>query len=330
MLGLQSIMDKIEITCFSPAQADEWDVFVEKSNNGTMFSLRTFLNYHPAERFVDHSLMFYKAGRLLAVLPAAFRPADEQKILRSHAGASYGGIIVKPDTSLRDTERIIKTLLEYAGKSAIAGIEMTVPPLVYLQRPSNYYEFLLYQHGFRYRKRELTAVCKLHHDAECALSQFTAESRRAVRRATKLAVEVKWSEDYAAFYKILASNLQLRHGVTPTHSLQELLWLADHFPEKVHLLASFAEGRMCAGVVFFDACPRTTLAFYISHNPDYQKFRPLNILFYEAFQYYAAKGFEYFDFGTFTNNMEVNWGLSRFKEGYGTQGVFRDTLQRIF
>ncbi|KAA3613296.1 MAG: GNAT family N-acetyltransferase [Calditrichaeota bacterium] len=323
-------MDKIQITQFTPENATEWDAFIESSNNGTLFNQRTFLNYHPADRFIDKSLLFYKDGRLLAILPAALRPTDEQKILRSHAGASYGGIIVRPDTSLRDTERVIKSLLTYSKKAGFGGIELTVPPLVYLRRPSNYYEFLLYQHGFRYRKRELTAVCKLHHDAEFALNQFTAESRRAVRRAIKLGVEVKWSEDYATFYEILASNLQLRHGVTPTHSLKELLWLADHFPEKIHLLASFSAGQMCAGTVFFEACPRTTLAFYISHNPEFQKLRPLNILFYEAFQHYAAKGFEYFDFGTFTNNMEVNWGLSRFKEGYGTQGIFRDTLLRVF
>ena len=274
--------------------------------------------------------MFFKEGRLLAALPAALRPQDDEQILRSHAGASYGGIIVKPDTSLKDTKRVIKVLLAYTQDQSFGGIEITVPPLVYLQRPSNYYEFLLYQEGFHYRKRELTAVCKLHRNPEHALSQFTAESRRAVRRANKLGVQVKWSEDYDTFYRILANNLQMRHGVTPTHSLKELLWLADHFPKHIHLLASFYENEMCAGVVFFDACPRVTLAFYISHDPQYQKVRPLNTLFYEAFQHYAAQGYEYFDFGTFTDNMEVNWGLSRFKEGYGTQGIFRDTLLRKF
>lgn len=323
-------MNKIQIKEFSPAHSNEWDDFIAGSNNGTMFNLRSFLNYHPEGRFIDRSLLFYKEERLLAVLPAALRPDDDQKILRSHAGASYGGIIVKPDTSLRDTERIIKNLLDYAAASGFGGIEITVPPLVYLQRPSNYYEFLLYQHGFRYRKRELTAVCRLLPDADHTLAQFTPESRRAVRRAQKLGVAVEWSQDYASFYKILASNLQLRHGVTPTHSLDELLWLADKFPKHIHLLASFFEGEMCAGTVFFDACPRTTLAFYISHNPEFQKYRPLNLLFFHAFQHYADRGFDYFDFGTFTNNMEVNWGLARFKEGYGTQGIFRDTLVREF
>ena len=37
-----------------------WDKFVSDSNNGTIFHLRKFLNYHPKDKFVDHSILIIK------------------------------------------------------------------------------------------------------------------------------------------------------------------------------------------------------------------------------------------------------------------------------
>ena len=37
-----------------------WDNFVLNSNNGTLFHLRSFLNYHPKGRFKDYSLIIEK------------------------------------------------------------------------------------------------------------------------------------------------------------------------------------------------------------------------------------------------------------------------------
>ena len=48
-----------------------WDSFVKKANNGTIFHLRKFLSYHPENRFIDHSIEFYKKNVLFSVFPAA-------------------------------------------------------------------------------------------------------------------------------------------------------------------------------------------------------------------------------------------------------------------
>ena len=53
---------------------DLWDVFVQKSNNGTVFNLRTFLSYHIDRTFNDHSLMFYKKNKLVGVFSAVINP----------------------------------------------------------------------------------------------------------------------------------------------------------------------------------------------------------------------------------------------------------------
>ena len=47
-----------EIVRYTAEKADEWNAFVAESKNGTFLFNRGYMDYH-ADRFVDHSLMFY-------------------------------------------------------------------------------------------------------------------------------------------------------------------------------------------------------------------------------------------------------------------------------
>jgi hypothetical protein len=316
----------LRVVPFAPNYAEAWDNFVWHSNNGTLFHTRAFLAYHPPQRFNDDSLLFFKEGKLLAVLPAATRVDDTTRILRSHPGASFGSFITNADLSLRDAERIVTHFLAYCHERGYAGAEVTLPPQIYLGRPSNYPDFILYQHGFRYRKREVSSVVPLDVSVDHVLDLFSPESRRAVRRAQKLGVQINESDGFATFYEILKNNLRLRHNVQPAHSLDELLLLRKIFPERIRLFAAFAENEMIAGIVIFVCNPRVALAFYISHREAFQRYRGVNFLFCEVFRWCVGQGLRFLDFGIFTVNMQPNWGLGRFKESFGAQGVFRDTM----
>jgi lipid II:glycine glycyltransferase (peptidoglycan interpeptide bridge formation enzyme) len=84
---------------------------------------------------------------------------------------------------------------------------------------------------------------------------------------------------------------------------------------------------MAAGVVMFICNPRVVLAFYISHDEDYQEFRGVNCLFHHIVDWGIREKYGFLDFGIFTVNEDPNWGLARFKESFGAQGVFRDSLR---
>ena len=334
----------LEALPYDDANAEAWDAFLRTTTNGTLFHTRAFLNYHPADRFDDDSLFFLKGGKIIAVFPAAIRRDDKSNILRSHPGASYGGLVVRSTLSLRDADRLVQHLVEYAQQRGYAGVEMTLPPQIYYFRPSNYLDFSLYQNGFVYRKREVSSVipldvpprsatlknCGIGAEPPLMIELFSPASRRAVRRAEKLGVQVGESDDFAEFYKILKKNLSLRHNVQPAHTLEELKTLKKLFPEKIRLFASRFDGKMIAGIVVFICNERVALAFYVSHDETYQKYRGVNLVFNEVIRWCAEQHFRFLDFGIFTVNMEPNWGLCRFKESFGASGVFRDTLIRQF
>lgn len=62
-------MTTFSIIRYAPALADEWNGFVARSKNGTFLFDRRYMDYH-SDRFEDYSLMFYREGRLYALMPA--------------------------------------------------------------------------------------------------------------------------------------------------------------------------------------------------------------------------------------------------------------------
>ena len=323
----------IDIVRYSKDDEKRWDDFVWSANNGTIFHTRRFLSYHPDDRFVDSSLIFTKKDRILALLPAVDFNDAGQRLLISHRGASYGGFVIRDTLSIREAFQLVESLLDFAREQGFNGIDLTPPPQIYLRRPSNYIDFALIKNGFQYRKREISSVIPLDFGRDEILTTFNEGSRRAVRRGQKLGVTVRETadpEEYERFYQILKKNLRLRHDVTPTHTLPELLKVKGLFPDRVKLFAAYTpENDMAAGVVMFICNPRVVLAFYISHDENFQQFRGVNCLFHDIIDWGIREKYGFLDFGIFTVNEDPNWGLARFKESFGAQGVFRDSLRLI-
>jgi hypothetical protein len=316
----------ITISPYQPTFHEEWDRYVRQSNNGTLFHLRRFLSYHPEGRFRDHSLVFIGPKGLLALFPAAEIDDGEQRSLVSHPGASYGGLITPIGLSFQNSYDLVQGLIDYARQQEFQRISLTLPPTIYNRRLSNYVDFALLQHGFRYQRREVSSILYLEKSPEENLAKFTDASRRAVRKGQQSGIDVRFSDEFDQYYDILLHNLKRRHNVQPAHTLEELLQLRGLFPDEIHLLAAYLGDRMTAGITIFDANPDVTLAFYISHDEAYQQYRAVNLLFYQMICWAAEKGFRYLDFGIFTVLMEPNLGLARFKESFGASGMFRDTL----
>ena len=304
-----------------------WDNFVSSANNGTLFHTRRFLNYHHEGRFNDHSLEFYKKGKLVGVFPAALIETGNKRQLVSHPGASVGSFVVPEDLAFADALEMVEQLVDYSKRENLDGIKLTQPPTIYSKRLSHYIDFALQKNGFLYSKREISSILFLEKSIDENLSKFKSTHRTAARKAEKSGVVVKETDDFASFYEILKKNLSIRHDVKPTHSLDELLHLKELFPDKINLFGAYIEEKMVAGVINFIATENVVLAFYISHNEDFQEVRPINLLFYKIFEWAIQKKYSVFDFGIFTVNEEPNLGLARFKENFGASGQYRDTLE---
>tara|TARA_B100001079_G_scaffold160543_1_gene137589 strand:- start:66 stop:1034 length:969 start_codon:yes stop_codon:yes gene_type:complete len=315
-----------EIQRYNTTDQSAWDTFVPRGNNGTLFHLRAFLNYHPENRFTDHSLLIKKKGKLFSVFPAAEKIIGETTHLVSHPGASVGSFVVPESLSIADSMALVDCLVTYVKNCEIDSIRITLPPNLYQRRLSNYMDFAFFKQNFHYVKRDITSILFLEESLETTVEKFRSSHRRAVRRANEKGVQVRQTNDFDSFYSILEKNLNIRHGVTPTHSLEELKHIHEIFPDKINLFAAYLENTMVAGVVNFIVNNHVVLAFYISHDENYAEYRAVNLLFYSIFDWAIQSHFKIYDFGTFTVDEEPNMGLGRFKENFGASGIFRDTI----
>ncbi|MFC1730323.1 GNAT family N-acetyltransferase [candidate division KSB1 bacterium] len=313
---------------YSSDFARNWDYFVNHSDNGTIFHLRKFLAYHPPDRFTDASLYFTRNGKIYAVFPAAIIEQDNERVLYSHPGASYGGFVIGEKTGLEDSYTLIELVLEHARELGCNKAIITQTPSYYFKKQSSYIDFALHKYDFSLRSRELSSVLTLHSPADKIYRQFPENLKRALKKARKSGLSVSTRRNVGEYYDVLKNNLWMRHNALPTHSLEELEALFGLFPDRIKLHAVKNEKRIVAGTVSFACSSRVNLAFYISHDHEFQSYRPVDLAIWELIQYSVEKGFDFLDFGTITVKMEPFWGLARFKEKFGARGLFRDTFER--
>lgn len=317
----------MEIKLYTPEFRKHWEEFVDKSNNGVIFHYQKFFDYHPSDRFEHHHLIFLNRGKIEALLPAAVIVENDKCFLVSHPGASFGGFVTSRNTGIADAFKLVETLVRYCGREGFSGVRITQPPFIYYDLYENHIDFALYKNGFTYSRREMTAIVPIL-GAEQNLSLFRSTARTAMRKSQKLGVETRISNDWQEFYPILLRNLSMRHGVKPTHTLDELLKLAELFPKRVFLYGAYCDEELIAGVVIFVANRNVLLAFYISQDYEHQSLRPLNLLFYHILKWGYENNFKWLDFGLYTLREKPNFGLARFKESLGATAIFRDAWEK--
>ena len=81
----------------------------------------------------------------------------------------------------------------------------------------------------------------------------------------------------------------------------------------MNLFGAFIDEKMIAGILNFIVNEHVVLAFYISHDEDYQEYRAVNFLFYSIFDWAIQTGLKVYDFGIFTVNEKPNmdWAALR-------------------
>lgn len=315
----------MEVVQYEKKYHDKWEELVADSSNGTIFHTRKFLSYHSPDKFNDNSLLFFEDKKLTAVLPAAEIKRDGTKTLWSHMGASYGGFVHNESLSIKQSFDLTQSLIDYSLKEKFEKIVVTSVPIVYQKRYNQYLDFAFVKNGFNYLKREVTSVITLDVDEDNVMKLIKPESRTSVRKAEKMGVVIRKSNDFDEYYDILKSNLAMRHNVQPAHTLEELYLLKELFPHKIQLFGAYLKNKMIAGVINFYCNDKVVLVFYISHNQEYQQYRAVNLLFYTIMKDAISRGLGFLDFGLFTVNMDPNWGLGKFKESFGARGILRDS-----
>ncbi|WKZ70668.1 MAG: GNAT family N-acetyltransferase [Melioribacteraceae bacterium] len=314
----------IEIIPYNEEWKEEWDRFVLNSNNGTMFHMQKFFDYHTPGKFSFNHLMFIENGKLAAVLPGA-RRGDS---FESPIGASYGSLVT-PDLKFDKALELVSALIEYAKKQGIKEIELTSAPRVYEKYQNENLDFALLWLGFSYKLHYISSAIKLDPGIDI-IERFQATIRRNIRKSFKEGVTVEINDKYDEFYPILIEN-KARHGVKPTHSLEDLIKLTELLPDRLKLFMVYAEGKPIGGSVMFYPNETVALCFYNMLRYEYEKYKPIQRVMYEVVKDATESGYKYVDIGvsqdtSAENPMTPSLGLIEFKEKFDAKTVMRNTF----
>jgi hypothetical protein len=192
----------IDIVRYTPDRAEEWDAFVRHSKNATFLFYRGYMDYH-ADRFADYSLMFYDKGRLCALLPAN-RKGD---VLQSHAGLTYGGLLMDAKTTAAATVTLFAELNDYLRSQGFRRVLYKCIPWIYHQMAAEEDLYALCRTcNARLQERDL-GTCIIQRSA----IRWERVRRRALKRAQEAGLTVERSTDYAGFWQVLNDNLRLKY-----------------------------------------------------------------------------------------------------------------------
>ncbi len=303
-----------------------WDDFVDNnSRNATFLHSRKFFIHNPLNEKDDTSLLFYKNGKLKAVLPACLLEINGVKTLFSHPRSTYGGFIVDESIGVEEAVAIVGETIHFAKSKQADEIVIRNPFRIFHQLPSDETDYAMWYKGFSIKSRELECTIKLSEQPEFKYEDGT---KRSVKKALK-SITVKESNEYESFWKILTTNLSEKHNAKPTHSIEEFFQLKKQVSDdKIKLIGCFIDEKLVGGIVLFICKPLVLHAQYIASDLTYQNFRPLNAAIDFTCKWGWDQGFKYLNLGSATEDAGkiINFGLFRFKEGFGGRGVLRETM----
>lgn len=322
-------MTEIEVIPYEEKYRAQWEEFVLRSNNGTMFHLQRFFDYHTPGKFQFHHLLFFREKRLIAVLPGGI---TAQGAFESPIGASYGGFVLH-DVSFSICLVIIDAFLAYCKERHITDIFLTAAPIIYQKKFSQDIDFALLWRGFVYDCHYISSVIDIREFGDNVLDNFSISARHTIRKIQRAGnLHIEHNDDYESFYPILVKNKQ-KHGVKPTHSHEDLIRLKELMPERLQLFNVYIEGTPIAGALNFVANSRVLLIFYIMLLYEYDEYRPNYILMQDVIRWAKKNGFDYVDIGVSQdtksdNPMTPSLSLIEFKERFNSRCVLRSTLRK--
>jgi hypothetical protein len=302
---------------------DLWEAFISTTANGNLFQARRFLEYHRVDRFEDHSLLFWRGEKLIAVA-AGEAVGDEWS---SHRFTSEAGLAALPDLSAAEALDLVHTLLSYASRRNWKKLSMRYVPDALAEASFTTLVWALSVSGFSEHSREL-AWCMLPRFAseDELIKAYHESARRGIAKALSAKLRAYETNDWANFWRLLTANLKGRFNVVPTHSLVEIECLRELCRGEVRLHGVHDErDRMIAGAVIFDVSRSASHCFYFAQDYDFQRARPMTFLMHHINTEYVVNRKRKLDYGVITahGGEELNLGLSRFKSHFAAVPVIR-------
>lgn len=322
------------VEVFNESQENVWDDFVlNKSMNGTFLQTRKFINYHQKGKFQDSSLIIYKGNDIVGVILACICMIDGEKYFFSHRGTTFGGFVISKQVyNVSSISEIMDLVEEKIKEFGCTRSYLKQTASIFQKQNTDLVDYFLYQKGYQ-EYTELNFYMHLDRYSEEVISQFSSSKRRDYRYSLKNNLTFKRldnEKEIKQFYDVLQLNLQ-KLNLHSVHSYEDLLDLKfNRFNAMIEFYGVYYEDKMIAGSMIFIFDEHIFHTQYLSSDQKYLKLYPMDFLICNLIQVAVDKKMDLFTFGICTEDQGryINLGLSRFKEGFGTEYCLNKSYEK--
>ncbi len=305
----------MKIIKYSEGYSNVWDSFIAMAKNEHFLFYRKYMEYH-SESFTDHSLLvFDDKERLLAILPANISGGT----LYSHQGLTFGGFVIGIKMTTGTMLDIFSMLIDYLKSIQIEMLVYKPIPSIYTGMPSQEELYALFISDARLFRRDVSSTIDLS-----VPYKYSKGRKWTVNKAKKENIELCETTEYTGFWELLSKVLAYQHEAKPVHSLSEIEYLRNCFPENIKLYVARKNSEVIAGAVIYETS-MVAHTQYLANSDEGREIGALDLLLdYLIRDKYKDK--KYFDFGISTEEQgrSLNKGLIAQKEGFGASAIVQD------
>lgn len=319
----------MEVKRYTEEFRKDWEEFIAAAINGNFLHTRAFYDHNEHNAKDDFSLIFLKKNKIVAVFPAINFISGGKRVINSHARSTYGGFVISKSIGVKDAVDMVSLTIDVAKQEQADEIVVRNPFKIFYNTISEETDYAMWFHGFKIKYREVETYIDLRPSIDVIKKEYDKGTKYNTVKAWKN-VNVKETEDFEEYWKILSTNLHEKFNRKPTHSIENILELRNNVgKENVRLFGAYHEDILVAGCVIF-RLNNSIHAQYIAQNNNYQEYRPINAIIDYIIDWGKNKNLDFFNLGT-ANEDEgkvINEGLFHFKESFGGRGVLRETVYK--
>lgn len=299
------------------------DFILQRYTNGEFINSLRFLEYHPAERFQDDSIMIVdsRSKTIRAVMMAAKKSGCENTIV-SHPGTTFAGPVIDRRLHIETIELILNLLLDYY-ESKYDKVELKLTPEYYSYQSCNTIGYFLLKRGYQYGMTGLANMINISglETEEDVLEMFTSKRRNQVRKVLK-ENNFKFyenSEIESAVWETMNQNIKEKFGSGTTHTLEEIWELQCRCKENIKPYYIKKENGEYGAFGLAFLYKNVFHTQYLDLNYLYSREYPNLLLILKLIMKARDLGYQYFSFGASTekNGEILNYGLYNYKAEYG-------------
>lgn len=311
----------LKLVRYNSSETNAWNRHISTSHNGTFLLDRNYMDYH-ADRFDDHSLMFYLEDQLIATLPAT----EHGKEIRSHGGLTYGGIIFDHRMSSELMLRCFYELCKYFNNSGFESMSYKAIPYIYHIRPAQEDLYSIFRCQGTISARNPSSVINLHN------TDMPGKKQNGAKKGHRMGLTVRKVNEPGNLLLEIDKNLRLRHGVQAVHSSTEMHYLTKLFPNNIDILEviNSSNNELVGGAIVYISA-QVAHTQYLVVNDIGRPLRAMDVLIMDIIERYK-KRCRYLDFGISSEESGwlLNTSLISQKEGFRASTACYDIYQIQF